>query len=395
MRGRAQAARVFEASLFARGGFAHGMSAHLTPTVLHYSGADNDGGGIVSVVRALAASGRFACVLGVSPGFKQRRVPPLSTLSFPRVTAEIIGVKTWWRTWAVAREVRAWLAADPTRIFHAHSRAGLLVALHLTTAGEPRVVASVHCYGRQRWFYRHAQRRLGHRLFWLSPAMKRHYEIPGEGWAQCIPGSVTEPPAATGRPRPRAGAPLSLGGVGLLVAWKGWHDVLEALAALPAHVRDQVSFRHIGSPDTTAASQAYARQLYERTAALGLQDRVTWLGEQPNSEGFLGTVDALVLPSRSEPLSMALLEALRAGVPVLAADSGGPLDLLQPGETGWFFRTGDVADLTRSITTLATTDALDRVVITPDTIRPFTAPVIAARWAEVYAGLPKPTTASH
>jgi len=367
------------------------MSAHLTPTVLHYTGADNDGGGIVSIVRALAAAGRFACVLGVSPGFKQRRVPPLSTLSFPRVKAEVIGVETWWRTWAVAREARAWLAADPTRIFHAHSRAGLLVALHLATAGEPRVVASVLCYGRQRWFYRHARRRLGRRLFWLSPAMKRHYEIDGEGWAQCIPGSVAESPTAGARPRARS-PQLRLGGIGLMVRWKGWHDVLEAFAALPAEIRERVSFRHIGSPDTTPASHAYARQLYERTAALGLNDRVTWLGEQPNSEGFLGTVDALVLPSQSEPLSMAMLEALRAGVPVLAADSGGPLDILRPGETGWFFRTGDAVDLARSITTLATSDAIDRVVITAETIREFTAPVIAARWAEVYAGLPKPTT---
>ncbi len=370
------------------------MSAHLTPTVLHYSGADNDAGGIVSVVRALATSGRFACVLGVSPGFKQRRVPPLSTLSFPRVTSEVIGVQTWWRTWAVAREVRAWLAADPTRIFHAHSRAGLLVALHLATAGEPRVVASVHCYGRQRWFYRHAQRRLGRRLFWLTPAMKRHYQIQGEGWAQCIPGSVTEWPTDAAWSREQSGPQLRLGGIGLLVRWKGWHNVLEALAALPAEIRERISFRHIGSPDTTAASQAYARQLYERTVALGLQDCVTWLGEQPNSEGFLGTVDVLVLPSQSEPLSMALLEALRAGVPVLAADSGGPVDILQSGKTGWFFRTGDAVDLARSIRLLATSDARERIEITAETIREFTAPVIAGRWADVYAGLPRPPTTS-
>lgn len=362
------------------------MLATLTPTVLHYSGADNDRGGIVSVIRGLAAARRFSCVLGVNPGFTQRRVPPLATLAFPRVAAEVIGLGTWWRTWAVAREVQAWLAADPARVFHGHTRAGLLVALHLATLGESRVVASVHCYGRQRWFYRHAHRRLGSRLFWLSPAMKRHYGIASSGWSHCIPGSVTEP-VFWEKKRARAGAELRLGGIGLMVEWKGWHDVLEALAALPRDLGERVTFRHIGSPDTTPASQAYARRLQERTRALGLQTRVTWLGEQPNSDGFLDTVDVLLLPSRSEPLSMALLEALRSGVPVLAADSGGPVDILQPGKTGWFFRTGEAGDLARAMTTLATTDALEQVVITPETIRPFTAPVIATQWAEVYARL--------
>lgn len=361
--------------------------AHLTPTVLHYSGAENDRGGIVSVIRGLAAAGRFACVLGVSPGFTQRRVPPLATLAFPRVAAEVIGLKTWWRTWWVAREVRAWLAADPTRVFHGHSRAGLLVALHLASLGEARVVASVHCYGRQRWFYRHAQRRLGSRLFWLTPAMKRHYQIESRGWEQCIPGAVTEAASTVGRGRSRADGGLRLGGVGLMVEWKGWHDVVDALAVLPLPIRERVTFRHIGSPDTTLASQTYARRLHERAHALGLENCVSWLGEQPDSEAFLSDVDVLLLPSRAEPLSMALLEALRVGVPVLAADSGGPVDILQPGETGWFFRTGEAADLARALTMLATTDAIQRVAITPETIRPFTAPVIAAQWAEVYARL--------
>jgi len=78
---------------------------------------------------------------------------------------------------------------------------------------------------------------------------------------------------------------------------------------------------------------------------------------------------------------------LRAGVPGLGADSGGVVDLVRPGETGWTFRTGDVADLARAITSLVETDALARVRITPETIRSFTAPVLAGQWAVVYAGL--------
>ena len=363
------------------------MPAQPKLTVLHYTGAETDQGGIVSAIRTLAAAEVFSCVLGVSPGFTQHRSPPLPVLELPAIEADVVGWKTWWRARAVARAVRVWLAADPNRIFHAHSRAGLLVAERLVAMGERRVVASVHCYGRQRWFYRRASRRLGSRLFWLSPAMKRYYGIGGEDWTQCIPSGVTVR-STSFKPRTALSAgKVRLGGIGMLVSWKRWHDVIEALAALPPGVRERVSFQHIGSPDTTAASRAYAQQLRVRTTALGLDGCVSWLGEQPNSDALLASVDCLLVTSQAEPLSLALLEALRAGVPGLVADSGGVVDLVRPGETGWTFRTGDVADLARAITALVETDALANVRITPETIRSYTAPVIAAQWAAVYAGL--------
>lgn len=363
------------------------MAAQANLTVLHYTGAQNDQGGIVSAIRTLAAAEVFSCVLGVSPGFTQRRSPPLPTLELPAIDAEVIGWKTWWRARAVARAMRVWLDAEPGRIFHAHSRAGLLVAQRLVASGERRVVASIHCYGRQRWFYRRASRRLGSRLFWLSPAMKRYYGIGGEDWTQCVPGGVTALPVPLDPRGPVSGKVLRLGGIGMLVSWKRWHDVIEALAALPPGVRERVSFQHIGSPDTTTGSRAYARQLRARTAALGLEGQVSWLGEQPNSDALLASVDCLLVTSQAEPFSIALLESLRAGVPGLGADSGGVVDLVRPGETGWTFRTGDVADLARAITSLVETDALARVRITPETIRSFTAPVLAGQWAVVYAGL--------
>ena len=362
------------------------MPADLKPTVLHYTGAENDRGGIVSVIRALATSDRCVSLMGVSSGGGQRRLPPLPTLELPRLDPEVLGLRTAWRALAVAREVRRWLAVDPGRVFHAHSRAGLLVACLLAAAGEARIVVSIHCYGRQRWFYRRAAWLLGSRLFWLSPAMKRHYGLGGGDWSQCIPECVT-PRAAVAESRPGPDGNLRLGGIGLLVAWKRWHDVIAALAALPAGVRERVTFRHIGSADTSGPSRRYAEDLRARTAALGLSDRVSWLGEQPDSEAFLRTVDAVVVASQGEPFSLGLLEALRAGVPAVAADSGGAVDVLQEGESGWLFRTGDAGDLAGVIASLVTTDAVARVRITPETIRPFTVPVIAAQWAAVYAGL--------
>lgn len=357
------------------------------PTVLHYIGANDDRGGIVSVVRGLATAQRFECVLGVNRGFVPRRSPRLPVVEMPPLAGEELGVRTFWRARLVARAAAEWLAADRARIFHGHSRAGLAVALRLRALGERRVVVSMHCYGRQRWFYRWAARRLGPCLFWLSPAMKGYYGVPdGDGWAQCIPGCV---PLAGATPAPRQfvpGGTLHLGGAGMLVEWKRWHLVLAALARLPAAVRARVRFAHIGATIDERSSR-YADSLRASTVELGLADRVEWRGEQPGTAALLQEIHCLVVASWREPLSVAMLEALRAGVPVLASESGGNTDVVRPPRNGWFFRPDDPADLAGQIARLVETDALAQIAIGPEDIARFDAHAVAAQWAQVYARL--------
>lgn len=352
-------------------------------TVLHYVGYADDHSGVVSVVRAVAAAGRFDCVLGVNPGCVQHREPPLAALELPAIAAETISPATWWRARTVARAAQRWLAAERTRVFHGHSRAGLLTALWLQCWGERRVVATVHSFGRQRWFYRWAAGRLRERLFWLSPAMKRYYGAGGDDWNGCLPNALARAPQPRGAGRRMDR--LVVGGAGMLVPWKGWDLVLEALARLPAAVRERVEFRHIGASDGSAASRAHAAALQERMRALGLERQVRWLGWQSASEAWLRTLDCALVASRREPFSMVALEALFAGVPVIAADDGGPRDFVREGESGWFFRSGDAADLARVLERLATTDALERVRIDPEGLRRFESGAAAERWREVYA----------
>ncbi|AOS44599.1 Putative glycosyltransferase EpsD [Lacunisphaera limnophila] len=351
--------------------------------ILHYTGYDDDRGGIVSVVHALASAGRFGCVLGMNPGAVQRRMPPLRAEFFPALAGELIGPGNGWRARVTARAVQAWLRADPARVFHGHSRAGLLVALWLDQMGERRVVASVHCYGRQRWFYRWAARRLGARLRWLSPAMKDYYGVGDGTWAGCVPGC-----AGPTTPAPRVArdetAPVRLVGIGALVRWKNWHLVTAALALLPAPVRARLRFTHIGAADGTADAAAYAAQLRRRSEAADLQGLVEWRGEQPSSAGVLAEADVVVVASDHEPFSVAMLEALGAEVPVLAADSGGARDLIRTGENGWLFASGDAAALAGCLRALVETPALRQVHPRPEDLRRFTAPVVAAEWEKIY-----------
>ena len=363
------------------------MTANDRPDVLHYVGYDTDRGGIISIVRALSQEQRFRCILGVNPGFMQLRLPALPSLEFPPLQGERLGLRTLWRARAVALRVRDWLHDDGSRVFHGHSRAGLAVGVWLSWLNERRNVASVHCYGRQRWFYRWCNRRMGQGMYWLSPEMRRYYGIAGSAWEQCIPGCF--PSGDVGRPLQRSPLPeiVRLGGVGALVPWKKWGLILDALAAVPRAVRDRLHFSHIGAGDGTPMSVRYEASLLEKTRALGLEGTVTWKGEQASAREFMGSIDCLVIASDHEPFSIAMLEALAVGVPVLAADSGGARDVIQESVNGWFYRTNSVGDLCRSLTLLATTDALCNVALDPDSVLRFSADQIAAQWAKVYSTL--------
>ncbi len=355
------------------------------PTVLHYLGYDDDRGGIVSVVRALEHAGSFTSVLGVNPGFRQERTPPLLTTEFPAIAGEIINLGTILRARTVAKAVRAWLDAAPDRIFHGHSRAGLLVGLWLMRGGERRVVVSVHCYGKQRWFYRWAAQQLGDRLFWLSPAMRRYYRLENsDTWAQCIPGCLPSVDRPVVRHASTDGI-VRIGGVGTLVPWKRWHLVLDAMKRIPRARRERLRFIHVGGDDGTPESRRYAEALKTQTKALRLEELVEWRGPQPSVDSLWSEIDALVVATHREPLSVAMLEALAAGVPVLAANSGGARDVLTPPHNGWFYQSGDVPDLARLLTMLIETDALRRISVEPEPLRLFTAEHVAHQWAEVYA----------
>jgi glycosyltransferase involved in cell wall biosynthesis len=75
------------------------------------------------------------------------------------------------------------------------------------------------------------------------------------------------------------------------------------------------------------------RQLAER---LGVADRVTMVGKVPRPEVVreFAEADFLVLPSRFEPFGIVLLEAMAAGLPVVASRVGGIPEIVSEGETG-------------------------------------------------------------
>lgn len=85
--------------------------------------------------------------------------------------------------------------------------------------------------------------------------------------------------------------------------------------------------------------------------ALGLADRVEFLGTRDDVPSLLAAADVAVLASRYEGMPLAVLEAMRAGVPVVASDLPGVRFIL--GETGAGLVASSLAQWTAAVRDLA------------------------------------------
>jgi glycosyltransferase involved in cell wall biosynthesis len=79
---------------------------------------------------------------------------------------------------------------------------------------------------------------------------------------------------------------------------------------------------------------------------------VQFTGNVENVLPYLQAADLFVLPSASEGLSNALLEALSTGLPVVATAIGGSIDVIEHGKNGWLVRAGDLNELREAIVML-------------------------------------------
>ena len=84
----------------------------------------------------------------------------------------------------------------------------------------------------------------------------------------------------------------------------------------------------------------------ERAQALGVEDRVVFLGKHSAVEELLPCADLFLLPSESESFGLAALEAMASGAPVVVSNAGGLPEVVPHGEAGYLFEPGDVDGMT-------------------------------------------------
>ena len=80
-----------------------------------------------------------------------------------------------------------------------------------------------------------------------------------------------------------------------------------------------------------------------------LKARTHALGNIPDSYRYLKAFDVFVLPTYQECFSLSLLEAMLAGLPCLATNSGGSPEIVRDHETGWLFEPSSTPALEQSL----------------------------------------------
>lgn len=142
---------------------------------------------------------------------------------------------------------------------------------------------------------------------------------------------------------PDDGRKFRLIAVGRLVPRKGFRHLIRALADLP----EDVELLLVGDGPEEDNLRREAR-------VAGVSDRVIFLGYQSRERiyGLLRAADCYVLSSLHEGLGIVVQEAMWAGLPIVATDNGGQVDLVEDGRNGLLVPVADPSALADAIANL-------------------------------------------
>lgn len=275
-----------------------------------------------------------------------------------------------WGTWRYMRALSGWLAShrgqfdlvyvsmlkhDAYAALSVARRARFPVVVRAEGAG---LTGDVHWQLEAR-FGRQIKRRVMRADALVAPSARVEAELIAAGYPRQRIGSIANgvpipPPreessqqaarAALAEVSPAlalpTGAPLAVY-TGRLDAAKGLTTLVAAWPEVVAH-EPEARLWLVGEGPL-------ARQIGDQARALGLEDRVVLPGAFDDVQDVLRAADLFVLPSAEENMSMALLEAMALGLPVVASDIAGNRALIRDGQHGRLVGPGDAAALAAAV----------------------------------------------
>jgi glycosyltransferase involved in cell wall biosynthesis len=257
-------------------------------------------------------------------------------------------------------------------VLHTHTaKAGATGRLAALTSGRARPGAVVHTYhghvlagyfnpGRERAF-----RLLERMLAWSTDALvavsdevrddlvrmkiaaPRKFAVIPYGFD--LDARVDGSPEARARARAELGIPADafvIGWAGRLTAIKRPLDLIRVTAGV-----DDAVLVLVGDGEDRAAAAALAKEL-------GIAHRVKFLGYRDDLGSLYAGFDVFLLTSANEGAPVVVIEALAAGIPVVATDAGGTASVLDAAETGLLAPVGAVEQLQAAVERLRRDSAL-------------------------------------
>ncbi len=260
-------------------------------------------------------------------------------------TLQMVREVSPWKDWCAYRKLKQLMLDVQPDIVHTHSsKAGVLGRLASQATGIGQRIHTPHTFAFlfealfapwKRRIYQGVERRLAARtarMIAVSPSEARTMVDSG-----VVPSAqVRVVPNGLDATRVQGSDPVKLrklgldpqlltaAVVGLLYEGKGQDLALRALCEPGC---ESLQLLIVG-PGSQGALDDLAR-------SLGVADRVVILGPRDDVPSLLAAVDLLLLPSRWEGMPYIVLEAMAAGLPVVATPVDGARDLVVPGKTGF------------------------------------------------------------
>ena len=307
----------------------------------HYSGAERVQDLLAARLPEFGYDVGFVCVKpGKFASARQHRATPLFELPMRSKF-----------DWSVVRRICRIAKEGKYELLHAHTPRSALVARVVAALTRLPMIYHVHSPTLRdssrlvhnwlnHWTERLSLTRIA-ALVTVSDSLRRH--MLAQGFSPNRVFTVHNGVAAPARQRaatPPTGV-WTLGMTALFRPRKGLEVLLDALAILHRE-NVPVRLRAVGPFE----SSEYERQIQARVAELGIGDRICWTGFTTDVTAELVQMDLFVLPSLfGEGLPMVVLEAMAAGVPVVATRVEGTPEAIEHGVSGWIAEPNDAASL--------------------------------------------------
>jgi glycosyltransferase involved in cell wall biosynthesis len=347
--------------------------------VLHVITRLDRGGSAENTLLSAAHMRGFAAVVAVGPTqgersptealARERGVEFVEVPHLVRPISPLQDLRALWELWSLMRRRRFALV-------HTHtSKAGLLGRVAAYLAGVPRLVHTAHGHV----FYGYYGPALSQLFVWLErwaagftdqlialtsaeEADQLHFGVAPVAKFVVIHSGVDFAPFHRPGPdrlavRQALGIPaggLVIGTLGRLTAIKGQADLVQAFAQVRRQV-EEAWLLLVGEGEEGAVLRALARQL-------GVEERVVFAGWRGEVPAALRAMDIFAFPSLNEGMGKALVEAMYAGLPVVATRVGGVPELIGEGTEGLLVPPREPAMLAAALLELAGDEGRRRVL---------------------------------
>jgi glycosyltransferase involved in cell wall biosynthesis len=298
---------------------------------------------MVSLARECAKRGhRFYCLMEAAP------YSPLFSRDLEDAGAEIVVLPARGRRMMFTLDLALWLHRRGIHVVHTHfTPASTLALLAGRLAGVPLLINHIHSgLGERPEQVRlriltlcRARRSLASQVLASSKQTRLEFRQAEGGGRDAhvhyLGVGGMERTSQRQETRDRLGltaADQVLACVAFHAPVKGVDVLVDALGLLRADF-PRLKLIQVGAPENL--SDTYRTdELKQRASRAGVADRILWLGLRNDVPDLLGCADIYCLPSRSEGLPLAVLEAMEAGLPVVGSAVGGVAEAVEHGRTG-------------------------------------------------------------